>query len=140
INYMQLHKDGLIELNYNVASDILIMRWPDLTGFTMPEIDYAIRKIIDTLRHYDIKHLLVDSRFSTLSDLTRDEYQQVLVNFVQHLKTTRLQKLARICTPDASRELVIDETADLAINQLAIKFHFRNFADEVAALMWLSEK
>lgn len=137
---MLLHKDGLIELKYEVANDILTMDWPDLTGFTMPEINYSIRKLIDTLRHYDIKYLLVNSQQSSVSELTRTEYQRVLMNFVQQLMTTRLQKLARISTTDTSRENVVDGIAEVALVKLGIKFEFRNFQNTDAALGWLRDK
>ncbi|MBB6610671.1 hypothetical protein H7F15_06455 [Pontibacter sp. Tf4] len=137
---MLLHKDGLIELRYEVANDVLLMNWPDLTGITLPEIDYSIRKIIDTLRHYDIKNLLIDSRQSKLSDLSQEEYQGVLITFVQQLKTTRLQRLARISTVDSRREDVVDDTAELALKKMGIDFVFRNFAEQQAAYSWLTEK
>ncbi|NEM97646.1 hypothetical protein [Pontibacter burrus] len=137
---MLLHKDGLIELNYEVANDILSMDWPDLTGFTMPEISYSIRKLIDTLRHYDIKYLLVNSQQSNVSELTRAEYQRVLMEFVQQLMNTRLQKLARISTFDISRENVVDGIAEVALIQLGIQFEFRNFQYMEAALDWLRDK
>ncbi|GAA4424100.1 hypothetical protein GCM10023188_03540 [Pontibacter saemangeumensis] len=41
MNCMLLHKDGLIELNYDVATDILTAKWPDMMNFTTAEIRFA---------------------------------------------------------------------------------------------------
>ena len=135
---MLLHKDGLIELNYDVVSDVLKVKWPDLTGFTMPEINYSLTKLIDTLRHYDIKKLLVDSRTSSVADVSQEEYHNVLFGFAKKLMTTRLEKMARIETADRSRENVVTQTADEAVNNLGIQYEFQNFTDEKTALRWLT--
>jgi hypothetical protein len=136
---MLLHKDGLIELNYDVRSDILSVRWPDLNGITISELEFSFNKLVDTLRHYDIKNLLIDSRSSKVADITREEHLKVLLDFVQLLMTTRLEKLARIETTDIGREGVVDIAAEEAINRLGIRYDFRNFSDEVSAREWLSE-
>lgn len=136
---MLLHKDGLIELNYDVRSDILSVRWPDLNGITISELEFSITKLVDTLRHYDIKNLLIDSRSSKIADITREEHLKVLLEFVKLLMTTRLEKLARIETTDIGREGVVDIAAEEAINRLGIRFDFRNFSDEVSAREWLGE-
>ena len=135
---MLLHKDGLIELNYDVRSDILSVRWPDLNGITISELEFSITKLVDTLRHYDIKNLLIDSRSSKVADITREEHLKVLLDFVKLVMTTRLEKLARIETTDIGREGVVDIAAEEAINRLGIRFDFRNFSDEVSAWEWLS--
>ncbi|MER2996782.1 hypothetical protein [Pontibacter populi] len=135
---MLLHKDGLIELNYDVVQDILSFRWPDLSGMTMPEIDFSLKKLIDTLRHYDIKNLLVDSRQSK-TDLSKDEHLALLLRFSEYLMSTRLQKMARLATSDLSRENVVDFAVEEAVNRIGITFVFRNFTDEASALKWLGE-
>ena len=136
---MILHKDSLIELNYDVATDVLRVHWPDLSGFTMPEINYSLKKLIDTLRHYDIKKLLIDSRTSSVADITREEHHMVLLNFAKKLMTTRLEKLARIQTKDNNRENMVAQTAEEAINDLGIQYQFQNFSDETTALNWLND-
>ena len=136
---MLLHKDGLIELNYDVATDVLFMQWPDVSGLTMPEIDFSLKKLIDTLRHYDIKHLFVDSRDSKMVGLTNEEHLNFLKRFTEHLMTTRLQKMARLATSDIRRENIVDVAAEEAINSLGITFEFRNFSDEATAYNWLLE-
>ena len=135
---MLLHKDGLIELNYDVVSDVLKVKWPDLTGFTMPEINYSLTKLIDTLRHYDIKKVHIDSRTSSVADISKEEYHNVLLGFAKRLMTTRLEKMARIETADRSRENVVTLTADEAVNNLGIQYEFQNFTDENTALRWLT--
>lgn len=135
---MLLHKDGLVELNYDVVQDILSFRWPDLSGMTMPEIDFSLKKLIDTLRHYDIKNLLVDSRQSK-TDLSKDDHLALLLRFSEYLMSTRLQKMARLATSDLSRENVVDFAVEEAVNRIGITFVFRNFTDEASALKWLGE-
>jgi len=136
---MLIHKDGLIELNYDVVNDILKVRWPDLTGLTMPEIDYSLSKLIDTLRHYNIKRLFIDSHTSSVADISREEHHMVLLNFTKMLMTTRIEKMARIETKDKNREDVVSQTAEEAIHELGIQFQFRNFTDERSAINWLCD-
>ncbi|MBC5774751.1 hypothetical protein H8S95_11810 [Pontibacter sp. KCTC 32443] len=136
---MLLHKDGLIELNYDVVHDILKVNWPDLTGATMPEINYSLKKLIDTLRHFDIKRLMVDSRGSSVADISREDHQAIIFNFAKKLMSTRLEKMARIETKDNARETVVVQTAEEAIHNLGIQYQFRNFSDELSAYKWLCE-
>ncbi|NDK55812.1 hypothetical protein [Pontibacter fetidus] len=136
---MLLHKDGLIELNYDVKWDVLSVRWPDLNGITISELEFSFAKLIDTLRHYDIKNMLIDTTASKVSEITQEQHLSLLIRFVKLVMTTRLQKLARIETADAGRENVVDIAAEEAINRLGIQFDFRNFSDEVSALEWLKQ-
>jgi hypothetical protein len=135
---MLLHKDGLIELKYDVVQDILSLRWPDMSGMTMPEIDFSLKKLIDTLRHYDIKNLLVDSRESK-RDLGKEEHLALMLRFSEYLTSTRLKKMARLATTDLNRENVVDYAVEEANNRLGITFEIRNFADEASALKWFRE-
>ncbi len=137
---MQLHKDGLISLEYDVVGDVLKVKWPDLSGITLPEINYSIQKMIDTLRHYDIKNLLIDSSLSQLTDVSTEDHQDMLVDLVVYLKTTRIRKLARIQTLDNTRESVVDSVADEAVNRIGIDFEFRNFVNEQLAYNWLKQE
>ena len=136
---MLLHKDGLIELNYDVKSDILSVHWPDLNGITISELEFSVTKLVETLRHYDIKNLLIDSRSSKVNDISREEHLKVLLDFVRSVMTTRLEKLARIETTDIGREGIVDIAAEEAITRLGMQFEFRNFSDEASAREWLSE-
>ncbi|WP_162426828.1 hypothetical protein [Pontibacter pudoricolor] len=135
---MLLHKDGLIELKYDVVQDILFLRWPDMSGMTMPEIEFSLKKLIDTLRHYDIKNLLIDSRESK-ADLDKEEHRALMLRFSEYLTSTRLKKMARLATTDLHRENVVDHAVEEATNRLGITFEFRNFADEAGALKWIRE-
>ncbi|WP_347158848.1 hypothetical protein [Pontibacter chitinilyticus] len=135
---MLLHKDGLIELNYEVATDILTVCWPDMTGFTRSEIGYALQKLIDTLKHYDIKKLLIDAR-SRVVELPEEEYADLMLDFSRNLLSTRLMKVARLQTLDMSREKKVERATAKVEKQVQIDIPYKSFADEVSALAWLRE-
>ncbi|MBJ6118340.1 hypothetical protein JAO76_09065 [Pontibacter sp. BT310] len=135
---MLLHKDGLIELKYDVVLDILSLKWPDMSGMTLPEIEFSLQKLIDTLRHYDIKNLLIDSRESK-TDLDNEEHLALMLRFSEYLTSTRLKKMARLATTDLNRENIVDYAVGETNNRLGITFEIRNFADEAGALKWLRE-
>ncbi len=52
---MILHQDLLLELVYDVRTDILSVKWPDIKDVSVSELEYSFKKLLDTISHYDIK-------------------------------------------------------------------------------------
>ncbi|WP_242919956.1 hypothetical protein [Pontibacter liquoris] len=135
---MLLHKDGLIELHYEVASDILTVRWPDLTGASLSEVTYSFKMLTDTLKHYDIKRLLVDSRRNTV-EVPEETYLNLMTKFTHELLATRLVKFARLKATDPVREKKTEDATELVNSMIVIPIAFKNFSDEESARRWLRE-
>ena len=64
---MLLFKNSIITLDYNPAADILEVAYPDLHGFLLPEIKHSIDIMIDNVKNYDVKRILLDSTRTVIS-------------------------------------------------------------------------
>ncbi|WP_207431892.1 hypothetical protein [Sabulibacter ruber] len=136
---MLLYKDGLLELNYEVTTDILSVRWPDLKFFSIAEIQYSLNKLVDALKHYDIKKLLIDSTSSTV-EISEEEQKTIAYKFALMLQGTRVQKVARIINPDIKREQRSQKISGELTKEMTFTIQFENFPDQASALSWLSAK
>jgi len=134
--HMLLHKDGLIELNYEVATDTLTVSWPDMTTFTLSEIRFALTTIIDTLKHYDIKKLLIDTRANVV-EITDEAYAELMLQFSRDLTTTRLQKVARLHAVNPAHEKRVARVTKSVNEAVNLSIDFNSFTDEFSALSWL---
>lgn len=131
---MVLFDNSLVRLNYNPATDILDVDCPDFHPLIMAEVKEAFSIIVDTVKHYDVKKLVIDSSRATIN--TSDhEHKAVLVKFARDLMGTRLQKLARVGTEDTLREKNVNEAREDA----AFNIDFQSFPDKAAALAWLQK-
>lgn len=133
---MLLHRDGLIELNYDAATDILTVSWPDITKLNSSEMDYSFNKLKDFITYYDIKKLLIDSRFNKV-EVDKEEYSTLVERIYNGLRTTRLEMTARLGSLDRERESKARKHAAELINHLKPSFAFQNFDDPGMALQWL---
>ncbi len=133
---MILHKDGLIQLDYDVWSDILRVKWPDITAFIKLEVQYSFKLLIDNVRHCDVKRLLIDSRHNTV-EIPDVEYKGLMWQFSQDLLATRLQKVARIVSTDVARENKVKAVSEEIKAQLTMTLQSQNFENEADALVWL---
>jgi hypothetical protein len=133
---MLLLKENLVELHYDVTSDLLSMKWPELTGLTISQIQHSLRKVIDTLKHYDVKHFLVDSR-DNLLEVSAQEHRDVRYQFSADLRTTRVSKMARIASTNLSRGDRTHQVAREIAKDMNFNLQYQEFDDEEAALSWL---
>jgi hypothetical protein len=136
---MILHRDGLIELRYDAATDILSVRWPDSRNASKAELQFSIAKLIDTLRHYDIKKLFIDAS-ENVENVSDEEYREMNQKFAEDLvSSTHLQKIARIGAPNAIRQKIVEDIAGAELEKRQSKLSFREFGDEQSALEWLQQ-
>lgn len=133
---MILHKDGLTEMEYDVTADLLKVRWLDSKRSTEPELNYTIGILLDKIRNYDIKKLLIDAR-EDVEGVTDEEYVEMNVNFAKLLANTRLVKVARLGTNNLNRENFIQELAEDILSLPDTKLQYHNFRDEQTAIQWL---
>jgi hypothetical protein len=135
---MILHRDGLIELKYEAATDILSVRWPNSRNASKAELQFSFAKLIDTLRHYDIKKLFIDAS-ENVENVSDEEYAEMNQKFAEELVATRLQKIARLGAPNATRQKIIENIADVELQKRQGQLSFREFGDELSALEWLRQ-
>lgn len=134
---MILHRDGLIELDYEVKTDILKVRWPDINHTTLPVLQYSFTKLIDTISHYHITRLLIDSQGSK-GEYVGEDYKAAVLQLTKQLAATRLQKIARVVSNDANREARTQAYTKEFKAQVIMSLQNKDFNDEASARAWLS--
>ncbi|TPE46338.1 hypothetical protein [Pontibacter mangrovi] len=133
---MLLHNDGLIDLDYDAATDVLTVRWPDIDSAANAELHYSFLRLNDTIRRYDIKKLLIDSRYNKVQ-VKEVEYDALMKELCEGLKSSRLMKTARLGSLDQTREPKAEKHANRLIKELQPPFAFKNFMSKPHALQWL---
>ncbi|WP_181306849.1 hypothetical protein [Rufibacter sp. XAAS-G3-1] len=133
---MLLYQDTLLQLEYDPATDILEITWPDLEPEVLPEIRQAFQMLVETIRNYDVKKLLVDGRKATIN-ISDEENSLLMLKIAQELDATRLQKVARIESSDLKRETQAAENRIKIQHILGVHFEMVNFSDRTLALAWL---
>lgn len=122
-----------IKLEFDPATDVLYLEWPNIHDYTVYELRFILNDLISTVRNYDIKKILADSRSSALT-LPAQEYGAIVDEFAKDLSTTRLQKFARLTTGQGYRE----KAAEKAAEDMKDKIMVRSFYTMEEALAWLS--
>jgi hypothetical protein len=127
---------GLIELDYNPATDVVVTTMPNVTEISLSEVEQCFQIIVTYLRNYDIKKMLLDASKSIV-EVEDAAYQSVVLKFGKDLMTTRLQKLARVGTVDKVREEKSQYASTTARQQLNLPIAFANFSTFSEAMDWL---
>ena len=130
---MILYDNPILRLTYAPATDIMVADLSNRHEFYSLEVRQALNLIVEHVRHYDVRHLLMDSRKRVLviDDL---EYAAIMSEFTRALQTTHLQKMARLYTGTPSRE----DLAKAIIEQMATTFTLRTFTSQAEAMEWLT--
>ena len=121
----------LITLDYNPAKDILFVEWPDIQKFSLSEVKHSLQDVINTLKFYDVKNLLIDSRKAVIG-VSKEEYASIASGFIRELSGTRLRKVARLESNSKTKEAQVRE-----LTQLKAPIAFQNFSNRNEALKWL---
>jgi hypothetical protein len=130
---MILYQNGLIRLDYNPATDILFVDMPSVSYGSVPEFRRALDLIVENVRTYDVKKLLVEARKSII-DMPHDEYMVLVTKFGRDLKATRLIKGARVVSDNPEREKIVKQV----VNSLEPTFQFKTFTQTADAENWLN--
>ncbi|GHA66658.1 hypothetical protein [Pontibacter akesuensis] len=129
---MILFQNGLITLDYNPATDLLHVEWPQFQEYAVSEARHALQVMVETIRNYDIKKLFLDTR-QVQVDVSDAEYMAVLREFGADLANTRLSKVSRMVATDHNRERNVQSVKE----QLQLSFPLMDFTDQDSALEWL---
>lgn len=135
---MILFKNNIITLDYSPATDIVVVEYPDLHDYLLPEIKHSIDILVDTIKNYDIKRLLLDST-RTVIDVSEEESIEIAVYLAAGVMKTRVQKVARIQSPSAQVEKTAESNIDHIQATQPLPFELLNFTSKAEALQWLKQ-
>ncbi|MDQ3290557.1 MAG: hypothetical protein M3Q05_04635 [Bacteroidota bacterium] len=127
---------GIINLDYNPTTDILVTSMPDVRQFGMSEVSFCLNLIVDNIRNYHIKNLLLDSSKSII-EVEDEVYKNITLRFGMDLMNTNLKKLARVGTIDKKREERSAKLSGEISQELQLPIEFKNFSNRVEAMEWL---
>ncbi|QCR21574.1 hypothetical protein C1N53_03900 [Pontibacter sp. SGAir0037] len=133
---MILFENSLIKLNYDPATDILEVLYPDLHDYLMPEIKHSINTLVDTVKNYDIKKILLDSS-RTIISVGQQESREIASYLASGLAASRLQKLARLQSASSTIEAISDSNVQYIRQAGLLPFDIQNFNNKTEAIAWL---
>jgi hypothetical protein len=132
---MIIFKNGFITLDYDPASDILSFIMPSVNDVVMPEMRRCLGVIVEHVRNYDVKKVLLDARETDIG-VEKESYSTVIAEFYRGLAATRLQKVARLVAPGSQRERIIRGIFE----DIHFPMEVRAFAEAAPAVEWLKAK
>lgn len=129
---MIIFKNGFLTLDYDPASDILSFPMPSVNDVVMPEMKRCLGVIVEHVRNYDVKKVLLDARETDIG-VEEASYGSVIAEFYRSLAATRLQKVARLATPGSVRERIISNLFEDNHFPMEVKW----FIEAAPAIEWL---
>ncbi|MCP2044217.1 hypothetical protein [Pontibacter sp. HSC-36F09] len=133
---MILLQNSILRLEYDPATDILQVRYPDLQRYHMSEIKHSLQIMVQTIRNYDVRKLLLDARTTSI-EIDDEENRRLTMEFTAMLSATRLSKVARLQPFDPKNGTRAQRNIEEARKTGAISYEVATFATPVAALDWL---
>lgn len=131
---MVIFKNVFLKLDYDPVTDILSAEMPDVDVVTLPEIKRLLSILVEHVRIYDVKKLLIDAR-KTQVNVDEESYTVLIGEFLKELMDTRLQKLARIVSNSTIREGVVRSVYD----ERKFPVKLESFTEVPMALEWLNQ-
>lgn len=128
--------NGIITLDYDPAKDVLVTSLPDIREFASSEVSFCLGLIIESIRNFDIKYLLLDSSNSVV-EVEDEAYKTITKSFALDLMSTRLKKLARVGTKDIKREEKSAKISEELRQEVNLPMEFGNFSTKEEAMEWL---
>lgn len=135
---MLIH-NGIINLDYNPATDILITSMPDIRQIGLSEASFCLELVVENIRCYDIKYLLLDANKSVM-DAEDQTYKAVTTKFAQDLTNTHLKRIARVETPDTRWEEKAAKVALELRQELNLPIEYQTFPTKAEVLGWLTTR
>ena len=134
---MILLHNSILKLDYNPATDILDIDYPDLHGFLVLEIKHNIDNMVEIIKNYDIKKVLLDSTKTVIS-VSAEESKQVSAYLATGFMKTRIQKVARLQSLSSHVESTAQNNIKHIHQVLTLPFNLQNFTNKPDAISWLS--
>lgn len=136
---MILFKNSVIKLDYSPATDILEVEYPDLHDYLLPEIKHTINIMVDTVKNYDVKRVLLDSTRTVIS-VSDEESREIATFLASGLMKTRVQKVARVQSTSATVETTAQGNIKHIKSGWSLPFQLQNFKSKAEAVEWLIAK
>jgi hypothetical protein len=133
---MILFKNTILNLDYNPATDVLEIGYPDLHDYLLPEIKHSINILIDTVKNYDVKRILLDSS-KTTSTVSSEESREIAIYLAAGLMNTRVQKVARLQSSSSAIETTAQGNIKHIKESQQLPYQLQNFTSKAAAIEWL---
>ena len=133
---MILFENSIIKLDYNPATDIAVVQYPDLHGYLLAEIKHSIDLLVETIRNYDVKLLMLDSTRTTIS-VSPEESREVATYLAARVMTTRVRKVARVQSQSVAVEKTAQENIKHVKEAQSPPFQVQTFASKEEATAWL---
>ncbi|GAB3824641.1 hypothetical protein [Pontibacter rugosus] len=134
---MIIYQNGLLNLDYNPGTDVLIAELPNVVEFGVPELSRVLTLVAEHTCNYDIKLLLLDSSNVLVDQLEDGAYKAVVGEFLAKLTRSRLKRLARVNSAVASHEERVLTVTSEATQRLGAPFRIMTFSGRDEALAWL---
>lgn len=135
---MVLFDNSLIRLDYDPATDILVVEYPDLHDFLLTEIKRSIDTLVDTVKHYDVKRIMLDST-RTIISVSDEESREIALYLTAGLMRTRISKVARVQSPSATVEATAEGNIRHIKESISLPFDLQNFTNRKEAVEWLKK-
>ncbi|MFD3001464.1 hypothetical protein ACFS7Z_13925 [Pontibacter toksunensis] len=133
---MILFHNSILKLDYSPATDILDVGYPDLHDYMLSEIKHSIDILIDTVKNYDVKKVILDSS-RTVSSVSSEESREIAVYLASGLMKTRVQKVARVQSPSSDIEERAQGNIRHINESIQLPFQLQNFTSKEVAIEWL---
>ncbi|MCC9138414.1 hypothetical protein ACFSKU_02840 [Pontibacter silvestris] len=133
---MILFENSILTLDYDPASDILDVAYPDLHDFMLSEIKHNIDILVDNVKHYDVKRLLLDSSRTVIS-VREEEGREISIYLATGLQTSRVEKVARLHSLNFTVETRAQGNIQHIQTTLSLPFQLQNFTSKPKAVEWL---
>lgn len=129
---MVIYQSGFLVLDYEPATDILSFEMPTVDEVVMPEMKRSLSIIVEHVRNYDVKRVLLDARQTNIW-VNEESYACIITEFYQNLMATRVQKIARLVRPDSKREKILLNL----LSNITLLVEVQHFTEVNTALEWL---
>lgn len=135
---MVLFDNSLIRLDYDPATDVLAVEYPDLHDFLLTEIKRSIDTLVDTMKNYDVKRIMLDST-RTIISVSDEESREIALYLTAGLMRTRISKVARVQSGSAAVEATAEGNIRHIKESMSLPFGLQNFTDRKEAVEWLKK-
>lgn len=121
-----------MQLDFDPANSLMIVNWPNFEPYTLADTQLALSRLVNTIKNYDVKKLLVDATTAKLS-VEIETYEDIVRDFTKALLETKLEKIGRVTTRDPERE----NTAKKLSKELPSSIQSQHFSTIAEAKAWL---
>jgi hypothetical protein len=134
--HMILLQNSILVLEYEPATDIMQVRYPDLNSMHLSEIRHSLNVMVENIRNYDVRKLLLDAS-NTALEVSEEDNRQITLELAGMLAKTRLLKVARVQPFDKEDEARAQKNIEAARQSGLLPYEVGSFTNRTDALNWL---